>query len=137
MSSRLNLINQVIKPNLQKGKLVISDRFCDSTFVYQCYVNGFGIEKGKMLHKMILNNFLPNKTFLLLLSSKEILKRLKLRKKNNKYDLQDINFHNKIIRGYKKIYKNNKRFILINAEKSFNEIQQQLRDKISKIINTK
>ena len=46
MASRLNHINTIIKPALKKGKLVISDRFCDSTFVYQCYVNGFGIEKG-------------------------------------------------------------------------------------------
>ena len=87
-----------------------------------------------MLHKMILDNFLPSKTFLLLLSSKEILKRLRLRKKSNKYDKQYLDFHNKIINGYKKIFKNNKRFILIDAEKSFEEIQQLLREKITKII---
>ena len=134
MSSRLNHINNIIKPALNKGKLVISDRFCDSSFVYQCYANGFGIKKGLILHKLILNNFLPDKTFLFLLTSKEILKRLKLRKKFNKYDIQNRNFHNKIIQGYKKIQKNNKRFIIIDAEKSFDEIQQELRNKIIKIM---
>ena len=39
MASRLNHINTVIKPALKKKKIVISDRFCDSTFVYQCYAN--------------------------------------------------------------------------------------------------
>ena len=134
MSSRLNHINKIIKPALKKGKLVISDRFCDSTFVYQCYLNGFGIEKGMMLHKKLLDNFLPSKTFLFMLSSKEILKRLKLRKKSNKYDKRSLDFHNKIVRGYKKISKNNRRFIMIDAEKSFEEINYQLRKKIINII---
>lgn len=134
MSSRLNLINQVIKPNLQKGRLVISDRFCDSTFVYQCYVNKFGIQNGINLHKKLLNNFLPKKTILFLLSTKEIMMRLKNRKKSNKYDHKDINFHKKVIQGYKYISKNNNRFITINAERSFAEIQNELQKIIFKLI---
>ena len=47
MAARLNHINSVIKPALNKGKIVISDRFADSTFVYQGYVSGFGIKKAK------------------------------------------------------------------------------------------
>ena len=134
MASRLNHINTVIKPALKKGKLVISDRFCDSTFVYQCYHNGFGINKGIMLHKKLLDNFLPSKTFLFMLNSKEILKRLKSRKKFNKYDKRSLKFHNRIIQGYKKISRNNKRFILIDAKKSFDDIHYQLQKEIFKII---
>ena len=134
MSSRLNHINNIIKPALNKGKLIISDRFCDSTFVYQCYVNGFSIKNGMMLHKILLDNFFPKKTFLFLLSSKEILNRLKIRKQSNKYDIKKLDFHNKIIRGYKILSKNNKRFILIDAEKSFNEIQIKLQNEILNII---
>ena len=134
MASRLNHINLIIKPALKERKLVISDRFCDSTFVYQCYVNSFGIEKGMMLHKKLLDNFLPSKTFLFMLSPKEILKRLKLRKKSNKYDKKSLNFHHKIIQGYKMISNKNRRFIIIDAKKSFDEIQHQLKSHISKII---
>ena len=134
MASRLNHINTVIQPALNEGKLVICDRFCDSTFVYQCYYNGFGIEKGMKLHKMLLNNFFPHKTYLFLLNPKTIIKRLKMRKKNNKYDVFDINFHKKIILGYKKISLNKKRFVNINAEKPFEEIQQKLRKSIIKLI---
>ena len=65
-------------------KIIVQEMQVFSTFVYQCYVNGFGINNGKILHKQLLDNFLPNKTFLFLLSSNEILKRLKLRKKSNK-----------------------------------------------------
>ena len=80
MAARSHHINNVIKPALDKGSLVISDRFADSTFVYQGYVNDFGIQKAKNLHKNILNNFLPHKTFLFNLSTSKIIARLKNRK---------------------------------------------------------
>ena len=86
MAARSNHINNIIKPALDKGGLVISDRFADSTFVYQGYVNNFGIQKAKSLHKNILNNFLPHKTFLFNLSTSKIISRLKNRKSKNKYD---------------------------------------------------
>ena len=115
MSSRSHHINTKILPALKKGKFVICDRFADSTFVYQGFVTGFGIQKTQYLHKVILNNFLPNKTFLFELSSKEIISRLKNRKIKNKYDKNEINFHNKVSLGYKKISKKNNRFIIIDA----------------------
>ena len=124
MSSRLNHINTVIKPALKSRKIVITDRFADSTFVYQGFVNNYGLKKTMNLHKELLNNFLPSKTFLFLLSVSEINKRLKKRKINNKYDKIDTLFHSKVISGYKKLLKNNKRFIKINAELKGDKIQE-------------
>ena len=134
MASRLNHINTVIKPALKKNIVVISDRFADSTFVYQGYVNKFGLKESINLHKKILNNFLPYRTFLFLLPSKEIIQRLKKRKKFNKYDKIDIHFHKKVISGYKKISKNNKRFININANLSENFIHRKIIKTIDKLI---
>ena len=79
MAARSHHINNVIFPALEKGKVVISDRFVDSTFVYQGYVNKFGIQNAKNLHKNILNNFLPDKTLLFKLSTKLIISRIKKR----------------------------------------------------------
>ena len=124
MSSRLNHINTVIKPALKNGKIVITDRFADSTFVYQGFVNNYGLKKTMNLHKELLNDFLPSKTFLFLLSVGEINKRLKKRKITNKYDKIDTLFHSKVISGYKKLSKNNNRFILINAKLKINKIQE-------------
>ena len=133
MSARLNHINNVILPSLKKGKLVISDRFADSTFVYQGYVNDFGLKKTLDLHKKLLNNFLPTKTFLFILNSNEINRRLKLRKNKNKYDKINKDFHNKVIRGYKKISKNNKRFYTIDATKSLTTISDKIIREIIKL----
>jgi len=135
MSSRLNHINNVIMPALLKNKIVISDRFADSTFVYQGHVNKYGIEKTMTLHKKILDNFLPNKTFLFMLPSETINNRLKKRKKANKYDKIDKNFHLDVIKGYKKISKNNKRFIILNALESKEDINLKIIEKLKKLIN--
>ena len=134
MSGRLNHINNIIKPSLAKGKMVISDRFADSTFIYQGHVNEFGLNKTIALHKQLLSNFLPHKTFLFLIKPTEILKRLKNRSRTNKYDKDDINFHKKVINGYKKLSKNNKRFILINAENSFDIVQNKIQKTILKLM---
>ena len=123
MAARSDHINKVIKPALKNGKFVISDRFADSTFVYQGYVNNFGIKKAKKLHRDILNNFLPNKTFLFKLSASKILARLKKRKNKNKYDKLDKKFHDNVNKGYKLI-SNNNRFIKIDASKSLQFINK-------------
>ena len=134
MSSRLNHINRVIKPALKNGKIVITDRFADSTFVYQGFVNNYGLKKTMNLHKELLNNFLPLKTFLFLLSVSEINKRLKKRKITNKYDKIDSLFHSKVISGYKKLSKNNKRFIKINAELKVDKIQEIVLKSIKELL---
>ena len=133
MAARSHQINNVILPALEKGKLVISDRFADSTFVYQGYVNKFGIQNAKILHKNILNNFLPHKTFLFKLSTKLIISRIKKRKSKNKYDKLDKNFHDQVNKGYKIIY-NKKRFIIIDASKPINQIHKKIISHINSLI---
>ena len=130
MSSRLNHINLVIKPALLKGKIVISDRFADSTFVYQGFVNKYGMQKTIDLHKQLLNNFLPNKTFLFLIPTKEIIRRLSKRKIVNKYDKINSLFHAKVIFGYKKLSKNNKRFLIIDSTQPTNIIHKKILNSI-------
>jgi dTMP kinase len=126
MSARLNHINNIIKPALKEGKIVVSDRFADSTFVYQGFVNKYGLTKTKKLHQSMLKNFLPSKTFLFLLPSKIINQRLKKRKLSNKYDKINTYFHNQVIKGYKIISKNNKRFYMLDATDSIKNIHLKI-----------
>ena len=133
MAARSHHINNVIKPALNKGDLVISDRFADSTFVYQGYVNKFGIQKAKILHKNILNNFLPHKTFLFNLPTLKIISRLKNRKSKNKYDKLERNFHDQVNKGYELISRS-KRFIMIDASKSITSINKKIIKSINLLI---
>ena len=126
-------IAESLRKLILKGKLVISDRFADSTFVYQGYVNKFGIQKAKNLHKSLLNNFLPHKTFLFELSTKLILSRLKQRKLKNKYDKLDRKFHDTVNKGYKLIY-NNKRFIKIDASKPITQINDEIINYVNSLL---
>ena len=134
MAARYNHINNIIIPAMNEGKLVISDRFADSTFVYQGFVNNYGLKKTIDLHKELLNNFLPSKTFLFLLPISEIIKRLKKRKITNKYDKIDTLFHSKVISGYKKLSNNNKRFVKINAATNLDKIHETVLKSIKKLL---
>ena len=130
MAARSNHINEVIIPNLKKGKIVISDRYADSSFVYQGYVNKFGITKVQKLHKDLLNNFFPDYTFIFQINPKEIIKRLKQRKVKNKYDKSNLLFHKTVIKGYKKIAKP-KRYIMVDASLSKDIIHKNIIKKLN------
>ena len=95
-------------------------RLCDTVGVYN-------------MHKKYLNNILPNLTFFLDTKINLISKRLTKRKLKNKYDIIDDKFNSTIRKGYLKIAKNKKRFIIINSSLPINEIQY----KIIKIISNK
>ena len=129
MAARSNHINKVIIPNLKKGKIVISDRYADSSFVYQGYVNKFGIKRVQKLHKELLNNFFPDYTFIFKINPIEIIKRLKQRKFKNKYDKSNLLFHQKVIQGYKKIA-NPKRYITVDASLSKDIIHKNIIKKL-------
>ena len=129
MAARSNHINEVIIPNLKKGKIVISDRYADSSFVYQGYVNKFGIKRAQKLHKELLNNFFPDYTFIFKINPKKIIKRLKQRKFKNKYDKSNLLFHQKVILGYKKIA-NPKRYITVDASLSKDLVHKNIIKKL-------
>ena len=123
MAARLNHINKIIKPALKNGKMVITDRFADSTFVYQGHVNKYGLKKTINMHNDLLENFLPTKTFLF---PRLINERLKLRKVSNKYDKISVGFHKNVIEGYLKLANNDKRFHILDASKSQNIIHNEI-----------
>ena len=133
LAARLNHLNKVIYPALKNNKIVISDRYADSSFVYQGFVNNYGMSKVMNLHKLLLKNFLPNKTFLFQVSAEEINKRLKRRKGSNKYDKLDLLFHRKVIKGYEKLSKNNNRFVKIDAQNSIKNIHDEIVSTLKKI----
>ncbi|MCS7227736.1 MAG: dTMP kinase, partial [Endomicrobia bacterium] len=78
-ASRAQHIAEVIQPNLEKNKIVISDRFADASVVYQGYARGLGIKLVEQLNKLVVANIQPDITFILDITPQEGLSRVKNR----------------------------------------------------------
>ncbi len=118
LASRNEHVKNKIIPSLTKKKIVICDRFIDSTFAYQ--VHGKKVKKSFIdnIHKIILGNLKPNLTFILKVNYKSSSERLKKRKIKNRYDKFKKSFYLKAQKAFLKISKNKKNYIVLDA--SFN-----------------
>ena len=135
MSSRSENIDKILKQNYKK-KVILIDRFIDSTLAYQHY--GMKLDKNLILkmNNFLLGNLRPNFTFLSIVNKKNMLNRLKLRKNKNKYDNFDYNFYNKVQRGFLKIANKNKsKYLILDTNKdNIKIIENKLIDRIKKIL---
>ena len=135
MASRSENIDKILKKNF-KNKVVLIDRFIDSTLAYQHY--GMGLDKDLIvkMNNFILGNLKPNFTFLSVVNKKNMLKRLKSRKNNNKYDNFKYNFYNKVQKGFLKIASKNKsKYLILDSNKdNLKIIENKLINKIKKIL---
>ena len=135
MASRSENIDKILKKNYKK-KVILIDRFIDSTLAYQHY--GMKLDKELILkmNNFLLGNIKPNFTFLSIVNKKNMLNRLKLRKNKNKYDHFDYNFYNNVQKGFLKIANKNKsKYLILDTNKdNLKIIENKLINKIDKII---
>ena len=135
MASRSENFDKILKQNYKK-KVILIDRFIDSTLAYQHY--GLGLDKDLILkmNKFLLGNLKPNFTFLNVVNKKNLVKRLKLRKNINKYDTFNYNFYNKVQKGFLKIASKNKsKYLILDSNKdSLKIIENKLINKIENIL---
>ena len=97
-----------LKKNFRK-KIILIDRFTDSTLAYQHYGLGVNKELINILNKYLLKNFKVDFTFLNIVNKKNLNKRLKLRKSLNRYDQFNYGFYDKVQKGFLKLIKNNRK----------------------------
>ena len=101
---------------LYKKKIILIDRFTDSTIAYQHYGFGVDIKLIKLINDSILKDFKVDYTFLNIVNKNNMIKRLKIRKSLNRYDKFKNNFYQKVQRGYLQISKKNKlKYQVINS----------------------
>ncbi len=92
-----------------KKRIILIDRFTDSTIAYQHYGMGVDLKIINTINKFLLKNIKVNFTFLNIVNKKNLFQRLKKRKSLNRYDQFDINFYNKVQNGFLKLAKLNKK----------------------------
>tara|TARA_Y100001970_G_scaffold216640_1_gene265204 strand:- start:5755 stop:6399 length:645 start_codon:yes stop_codon:yes gene_type:complete len=117
LAARNEHIKNKIRPALNKKKIIICDRYIDSTMAYQVYGKGVSKFLIDAIHNKILNGIKPNLTFLLKVNINKALKRLNQRKKKNRYDKFTKSFYNKVQKSFIKIARNKKNnyYILDNS----------------------
>ena len=98
-AAREKHINEVIKPNLEQGTWVISDRFTDASFAYQGFGRGLGFDQVNQLKQIIQNDFDPDLTFLLDAPIDVIKSRRKLNP-NDRFESEDRQFFERVRQGY-------------------------------------
>jgi len=117
-----------------KKKIILIDRFTDSTIAYQHYGMGVDLDILKKINNYLLKSFKVDFTFLHTVSEKNLKLRLNKRKNLNRYDKFKMNFYSKVQRGFLKIAKNKKNYKIINSNKSIEVNQIEIIKKIEKLI---
>jgi len=120
LAARNEHVKNKIIPAIKKKKIVICDRFIDSTYAYQIYGKQVNKNLVDIIHKHILGSLKPDITFVLTAKISKAMKRLNKRKKKNRYDKFSKNFYDNVQKAFIKIAKtNNKRYFIVdNTEDS-------------------
>ena len=133
LSSRSENIS-LIKKNYNK-KIILIDRFIDSTIAYQHYGMGINLKLINLLNKYLLKNIKINFTFLNIVNNKNLFLRLKKRKSLNRYDKFDSAFYSKVQKGFIKLANSKKNsYMIIDSNLEIKKNRKSILDKIKKII---
>ncbi len=125
-ASRLEHVEKLIRPNLAQNKIVISDRFFDSTYAYQG--NAFGLDEGLIdeVKKMTVGGFAPDITFLIDVPVDVAFARIQNRAENNRYEKLGHDFHQKVRDGFLRLAQKNPRIRVIDGTKNPQEIFSEI-----------
>ena len=133
LAARSENIN-IIKKSYKK-KIILIDRFTDSTIAYQHFGMGVDFNLIKTLNNFLLRKIKVDFTFLNLVNKKNLHSRLKKRKSLNRYDKFDMSFYNKVQKGFIKLSNlNKKKYQLVNSNLDIRKNEQLVLRKIDQLI---
>lgn len=133
-AARVQLLKEEVKPRLDRGELVLCDRYVDSSLAYQGYARGLGVEFVEKINDYAIKNFMPDYTLFLKLTPEEAFKRKGGVDKTDRLELSGMDFHQKVYQGYLALAEKYKdRFIVIDAsgekEETHSKIIAALKEK--------
>ena len=134
LAARNEHVKTKILPALQKKKIVICDRFVDSTIAYQVFGKKVDLKFIKDIHKKILKNLKPNITFILKVSPKSSKERLLKRKSKNRYDNFSQSFYSKAQNSFIKIAKSKKNYYILNSSNNDNLLEKKIFNIVSRFL---
>jgi len=126
LAARNEHVKNKIIPALVKKKVVICDRFIDSTIAYQVHGKKVDINFINNIHKKILRGVTPNIVFVLKVSKDSSRKRLKNRKTKNRYDNFSQSFYNRAQKSFIKLAENKKNYFILNSSLNNNSLEKKI-----------
>ncbi len=135
LAARNEHVKNKIKPALIKKKIVICDRFIDSTIAYQVLGKKVDLKFINNIHEKILQRVKPDIVFVLKVSNKSASKRLKKRKKKNRYDKFSQSFYTKAQNSFIKIAKSKKNYFILNSSNNDDKLENKIYDIVKKRLN--
>lgn len=127
-AARVDHVEKLIRPALERGAWVISDRFADSSMAYQGYARGLGAESVSAVHKAALGGFEPDLTILFDIDPILTMKRVETRGEElSRFDSETIDFHNSLRTAFLDIAERNKdRVFTLDASESRDAVHQRI-----------
>lgn len=135
-ASRREHVVKTIRTALAEGKIILCDRFIDSSLAYQGFARGLGIDKVYDLNQYATEGLLPDLTILVCVHPQIGLSRIKKDARNlDRLELEELEFHNKVYQGYLEVAKRFKdRIVIVNGEKSQSEVLEEVENIVLKFI---
>ena len=136
-ASRAQLVHEVIGPALEAGRIVISDRFVDSSIVYQGIARKLGISTVSAVNAPGIGIYRPDGIFFIDLSEAEGLRRKKEQKNLDRMEQEGIDFHHMVSEGYRKVLSGRPEVMKIDGGRSIDTIQKKIRNHVDELLKKK
>ena len=134
-AARSQHVGSLIQPALNKGMVVLCDRFSDSTLAYQGYGRGLPMTDLQKFNRFVTHGLIPDMTFLLDLPVQQGLARRQHDQNQNRIDNEVLAFHSRVRQGFLELaHLHSRRIILINAQRSEETISQDIQELIESIL---
>ncbi len=134
-ASRAQHVREIIKPALNSGKIVISDRYIDSSLAYQGYGRNLGEETIWQLNQLAIKDVIPDLTVFLDVTPEEGSSRRNHTDKIDRLDLQQKDFYERVYKGYKKLAEKYKeRYFVVDSSRPIEEVAEKIWEKVKEIL---
>lgn len=130
-ASRAQHVHEVIKPEVENGKIVICTRYVYSSLVYQGIARGLGVDMVSSINNAAIQGVMADLTIFFDMDPEAALKRKRSGGNADRLELEDVNFHRMVYNGYKQIISKNKDILVVDASRNIMEIH----DDVVKILN--
>ena len=132
-AARAQLIEEVIRPALEDGKIVICDRFVESSAVYQGIARGMGIDLVYKVNQFAIGDTMPDLTIMIDLDAEAGISRKKKQAELDRMESETIDFHKKVVEGYRQLASlHPDRIYTVDGSLTIEEIHQKIVSQVNK-----